>query len=785
MSYDGYLKFNTKIDSSGFSSGINKIGSIAKTGLSILGGFVAGIVGAGSAAAVKIGMSFESQMSKVQAISGATGDELSALTEKAKEMGETTKFSATESAQALEYMAMAGWKTEDMLGGIEGVMNLAAASGEDLATTADIVTDALTAFGMSASESGHFADVLAVASSNANTNVSMMGETFKYVAPVAGALGYSAEDTALAIGLMANSGIKAGQAGTALRAIMSRMAKPTDEVEAAMQRLGISLTDSQGNMKSLNDMLKDLRDGFSGLTEAEAAQMAAALGGQEAMSGLLAIVNASDEDFSKLESSIYSCDGAAAQMADTMNNNLQGQLTILKSSAEALGLELYESIQTPLTDIAKSGIEEINKLTQAFRDDGAEGLISAGSDLIANLITGMVDRIPEATDIALGILGSITSSIASKAPQLISAGKDILQYIYDGMTQMMQAAPDITKQAGEIVSDLMTGIQSAAPQMLSSAADLIASFAQGIGEQLPTLVPQAMNMIVTLADALISNIPTIVQAGVSVLGGLAQGLVNAIPVLINKSPVIIGQLASAIIQNLPKILQAGVNILVTLADGLVSAIPKLLSKIPSIITEIKNAFTSVDWAIVGMNIIRGIASGISGAVETLVEAAANAATDALNWVKEKLGIHSPSTVFRDQVGKYMALGIGVGFEDNIPVDDINESLEKAINNIDSDSIEVKLGTMMKSLHGKAVESVSISSSNATEATAIRSRSDNNNPGIDYNRLGKEMSKRPINVSAKFMGREMIKMSAAPMQRQIKKNEALQSMLKGERVWDYQ
>ena len=357
MSYDGYLKFNTKIDSSGFSSGIHKIGSIAKTGLSVIGGFAAGIVGAGSAAAVKIGMSFESQMSKVQAISGATGDELSALTEKAKEMGQATKFSATESAQALEYMAMAGWKTEDMLGGIEGVMNLAAASGEDLATTADIVTDALTAFGMSASESGHFADVLAVASSNANTNVSMMGETFKYVAPVAGALGYSAEDTALAIGLMANSGIKAGQAGTALRAIMSRMAKPTDEVEAAMQRLGISLTDSQGNMKSLNEMLKDLRDGFSGLTEAEAAQMAAALGGQEAMSGLLAIVNASDEDFSKLESSIYSCDGAAAQMADTMNNNLQGQLTILKSSAEALGLELYESIQTPLTNIAKSGIE--------------------------------------------------------------------------------------------------------------------------------------------------------------------------------------------------------------------------------------------------------------------------------------------------------------------------------------------------------------------------------------------------------------------------------------------
>ena len=234
-------------------------------------------------------------MSKVSAISGATGAELDALSDKAKEMGAKTKFSATEAASAFEYMAMAGWKTEDMLNGIEGVMNLAAASGEDLASTSDIVTDALTAFGLTAQDSTHFADILAQASSNANTNVGMMGETFKYVAPVAGALGYSAEDTATAIGLMANAGIKGSQAGTALRSIMSRLAKPTDEVQSAMDALGISLTDEQGKMKGLNEIMDDLRAGFSGLSEAEAAQTAAVLGGQEAMSGLLAIVNASDE----------------------------------------------------------------------------------------------------------------------------------------------------------------------------------------------------------------------------------------------------------------------------------------------------------------------------------------------------------------------------------------------------------------------------------------------------------------------------------------------------------
>lgn len=214
---------------------------------------------------VKVGSDFEAAMSKVSAISGATGDDLQKLTDKAKEMGAKTKFSATESAQAFEYMAMAGWKTEDMLNGIEGIMNLAAASGEDLATTSDIVTDALTAMGLQASDSGHFADVLAAASSNSNTNVAMMGETFKYVAPVAGALGYNIEDLSQAIGLMANSGIKSTQAGTALRSILTRLAKPPKEAAAAMDKYDISMKNSNGSTKSLMEVMENMRDSLRGL----------------------------------------------------------------------------------------------------------------------------------------------------------------------------------------------------------------------------------------------------------------------------------------------------------------------------------------------------------------------------------------------------------------------------------------------------------------------------------------------------------------------------------------
>ena len=317
--------------------------SLTSAGSSLTKTVTLPIVGAG-AAVVKLSSDFEAGMSKVSAISGATGGDLDRLKEKAKEMGAKTKFSASESADAFTYMAMAGWKTEDMLQGIEGIMSLAAADGLDLATTSDIVTDALTAFGLSAGDSGHFADVLAKAASNANTNVSMLGESFKYVAPVAGALGYSAEDTAIALGLMANSGIKASQAGTTLRSALTRMVSPTDDAISVMKQYGITMTNSDGSMKSLITVMGDLRTSLGGLSEAEQTQAASALFGKQAMSGMLSIINASDGDFDKLAEQIYNADGAAKQMSETMIDNLSGQITILKSSLEGLALQFGEII---------------------------------------------------------------------------------------------------------------------------------------------------------------------------------------------------------------------------------------------------------------------------------------------------------------------------------------------------------------------------------------------------------------------------------------------------------
>lgn len=342
--------------------------SVTSAGQALMPASVA-VAGLG-AAAVKTAADFDTSMSKVAAVSGATGDDLDALRDKAREMGSKTKFSASEAAEAMNYMAMAGWKTGDMLEGIEGIMNLAAASGEDLATTSDIVTDALTAFGLSAQDSGHFADILAAASSNANTNVSMMGETFKYCAPIAGALGFSAEDTAEAIGLMANAGIKSSQAGTALRTIMNNLTGEIKLSGAALGDVTIQTTNADGSMRSLSDILADCRGAFSQLSESESAAAAEALVGKNAMSGFLALMNAGEGDIEKLSSAIANCDGTAAQMAETMQDNLAGQLTILKSQLEELAISFGEMLMPAIRAIVskiQAFVDKLNHMSEGQR----------------------------------------------------------------------------------------------------------------------------------------------------------------------------------------------------------------------------------------------------------------------------------------------------------------------------------------------------------------------------------------------------------------------------------
>lgn len=325
-------------------------------------------VSAGLADTVNTYKGFESMMSQVQAISGATGKEFDDLTAKAQEMGATTKFTATEAAQAFNYMAMAGWKPEQMTAGISGIMSLAAASGEDLASTSDIVTDALTAFGLKARDAGHFSDVLAKASASSNTNVGMLGESFKYVAPVAGAMKYSVEDTSLALGLMANSSIKGSMAGTALKTSLANMAAPTNSMAEAMDKYGISLTDGSGNMKTLKGVMDNLRSSLGGLSETEQTAAASTIFGKEAMSGMLAIINASEQDYNDLSNAIGNSKDAAQDMADTMLDNLAGSMTLMQSAVEGVQNSFGQRLTPYVRGFVDSITDAMPAVTVALND---------------------------------------------------------------------------------------------------------------------------------------------------------------------------------------------------------------------------------------------------------------------------------------------------------------------------------------------------------------------------------------------------------------------------------
>ncbi len=450
---------------------IRKIGSMLASPLAAAGiGLSAGALVGGS---VSTFAGFEAQMSEVKAISGATQAEFTQLMAKAKEMGATTKFTAQESGEAFNYMAMAGWKTKDMLSGIEGVLNLAAASGEDLGTTSDIVTDAITAFGMKASDAGHFSDVLAQASSNANTNVSMMGESFKYVAPVAGAMKYSVEDTSLALGLMANASVKGSMAGTSLKTAMANMASPTDKMAAAMNKYNISLTDGEGSMKTFRGVMENLRTSLGGLSEAEQTAAASTIFGKEAMSGMLAIVNASEDDWNKLTNAVDHADGASKRMADTMLDNLSGKFTLFKSALEGVQNAFGERIAPYLMD-------GLDWLTKKMPD--VQSALMNGMDRFDRFTAGIKIRISEFTDTpewdAAGLFGKMNIAwdglVAEPFKEWWAGG---------GKEKMGAVAKDIGLGLGTGISaGILTLLGIDVSSTLSEGESIGAQFAKGFSE---------------------------------------------------------------------------------------------------------------------------------------------------------------------------------------------------------------------------------------------------------------------------------------------------------------
>lgn len=664
----GYLDLDTSKFTMGFKNALSSVEKFKKGtgGVSgMLKGVSNGLASAGKditlkvttpivglgAAAVKTSASFESSLSKVKAISGATGKDMVDLKAKAIEMGAKTKFSATEASDAFTYMAMAGWDAKSMMDGIDGIMNLAAADGLDLATTSDIVTDALTAFGLQASDSAHFADVLAKASSSANTNVSMLGESFKYVAPVAGSLGYSAEDTAIALGLMANSGIKASQAGTSLRAALTRMVKPTDEAEAIMERYHLTLQNSDGTMKSLGDVMDMLRSNMGGLSEAEQSQAASALFGQEAMSGMLAIINSSEGDYNKLTDAINNADGTAENMANTMQDNLNGQLTLLKSNVESLAISVGDLI-IPYIEKIVAKIQQLVTYLNGLDDQTKENIIRVAAIVAAVgpalLVLAKVVSIVSTVMQVLKVLATIIGLIASPIGIVVAA------------IGALVAAFVILWNKSEAFRNFWKGLWDNVKKIAKTVVDTIVKF---FTETLPNGLKNAQSKIKEFPSNVVKffkNLPKNLGRIVGeVLGTIVKWAIN-----LQKKGTEAGRKFNEALLNFIKKLPSRIA---TFLKNVISKVVTFVKEFPKKAREASKKFNDMllnglkklpgKMLEIGKNIIDGIVNGIKKAWSGAKKAVSDFAGGLVDGFKDALGIHSPSRVMRDQVGVQIANGI--------------------------------------------------------------------------------------------------------------------------------
>lgn len=490
---DGKVVIETDLDSSGIEKGLSKLGSITAKGMKAATVAITGTaaaLGGVAAAAIKVGSDFESQMSRVKAISGATGEEFEQLKEQAMQLGADTSFSASQAAEGMENLAAAGFTTSEIMSAMPGLLNLAAASGEDLASSSDIAASTLRGFGLAASDAAHVADVLAANANRTNSSVADTGEAMKYIAPLARAAGLSLEETAAAIGIMANAGVNGSQAGTSLRGALSRLSKPTKDMSEAMDELGISFYDSNGKMKSLTEQVGMLRQATEGMTDEQKNNYLVTLYGQEALSGMLALINEGEGSLGELTNAYKNCDGAAQEAAETMQDNLSGALEQLGGSAQTLGLAFYNSVADNLKNAAKTATESINNITDSFNNGGLNEAIQTAGDEFANLAVEAASHAPEMVDTAVDFIEAFASGIASNKGRILGAAGEMAESMASGLAELLpsklqEPVEDAIDAVAESLSD--GGLKEAAETAVDTLDNVVDAVGNLADKALPPL----------------------------------------------------------------------------------------------------------------------------------------------------------------------------------------------------------------------------------------------------------------------------------------------------------
>lgn len=675
MGYDGSLKFDTKIDESGFNSGVKRLGSIAKGGLAVLGSAVAGVtaaMGAGIAAGIKYNASIEQYQTSFEVMTGSA-DKAAEVIERLRKVGAETPFELNNLADTTQLLMNYGFTADDAM---DRMMML----GDIAQGSADKMSRIAMAYGqMSSAGKVSLEDIKQMIEAGFNPLQEISDST-----------------------------------GESMKSLYDRISKGTisvDEITASMQR-----ATSEG--------------------------------------------------------------GKYFQSMEKQSQTIDGLISTLKDNAQQLLGEVVQPIAESFkTELLPTAIDAVEQLSNAFSENGTEGLVEAGGQIVVNLLTGITESLPGIVGIAVQIINSIIVALGENLPQILSAGGQIVSSLIEGILLILHT---LDTTGSILVQQLISSIGANLPTVVATGFQTAGEFINGILQKLPEVISSAGIILNGFLEYVIINLPSILDAGVELILSLVNGIIQSFPEIVSSAVSVVGKLLRTILDNAPQLIEGGLTLIGKLAAGIINAVPDLIAKIPGIISDIKEEFTSIDWGQVGKDILSGIANGVVNGVGSLVTAARNAAESALDAIKRKLGIHSPSTVFRDQVGKNMALGMGLGFEKNVPISEISKSLDNAVDDIQSKTLRVRLNSITRSLNESATNG--IRAGKTVDDDRSRERQNEDKDPIDYKRLGREMGKRPIYVSAKLNDREVVKMTAKPMKEQMDNDEKIRKMLKGEPVW---
>lgn len=598
--------------------GFTKAGALAMKGL----GAASAAAGAFGLASVKTGATFDSAMSQVGATMGKTAEQMQKevgavdtkwgqfsgnLRDYAQFMGANTSFSATQAAEALNYMALAGYNTQESMDMLPNVLNLAAAGAMNLGTASDMVTDAQSALGLNTEETNKMVDEMAKTSTKTNTSVSQLGEAILTIGATArGVKGGTAELNQV-LGLLADNGIKGAEGGTHLRNMLLSLQNPTKDGVAALEELGVQVYDADGKMRALPDIFQDISKGMDGMSQSSKDTMLSGLFNKTDLAAANALIGTNKKRWDEVAEAIANCDGAAQDMADTQLDNLQGDITLFKSALEGAQIAISDGLSPSLRDFVKTGSDGLSAFTKSMKDGDMAGAIAGLGTTIANLAVEVVKKVPD----------------------MLQAGGQLLAGIGQGI---LQNAPVLLSTAGQLVSMLYTGVMQNAPRLVDTAVGMLQSLGQGLVTNIPVLLQSVLPMLEQFSGMLRQNAGKLVDAGMGLLLNIAQGIANSIPVLVQYIPQIVINIAGIINDNAPKLLSTGVQIIGTLLGGIISALPTIVANIPQIIQAIVSVFMAFNWLELGGNIIKFIADGVKSLATALPEAVSNIGKTAVEWL---------------------------------------------------------------------------------------------------------------------------------------------------------